>query len=312
MGEFVLTRYQDGASGTWDGIVDRARNGTFLHLRSYLGYHAHRFDEHSVIVERGGKPVAVFPCNRNENCIISHGGLTYGGLIYGSELCAVDVLTILEILSTHFKGLGCQKLVYKAIPHIFHRYPAEEDLYALFRLGAHLARRDISSVVQVENRIRFSELRRRKVKRAAKQGVELREGGFFEDFHSLLSQALAKFGASPVHSVTEMQLLRSRFPERIRLFGAFEKGALLAGTLVYDFGHVAHTQYLASSQDGREVGALDYVLSHLLDEVFVQHRYFSFGISTEQAGRYLNEGLIFQKEGFGGRGVAHDFYELEL
>jgi len=87
---------------------------------------------------------------------------------------------------------------------------------------------------------------------------------------------------------------------------------LLAGALVYDFGHVAHTQYLASSDEGREFGALDFLLANLLDTVYANRRYFSFGISTEQEGRYLNEGLIFQKEGFGGRAVVHDFYELEL
>ena len=39
---------------------------------------------------------------------------------------------------------------------------------------------------------------------------------------------------------------------------------------------------------------------------------FDFGISTEQGGRYLNEGLIFQKEGFGARTVVYDTYELNI
>ena len=29
-------------------------------------------------------------------------------------------------------------------------------------------------------------------------------------------------------------------------------------------------------------------------------------------GRFLNAGLIAQKEGFGARAVVHDFYELEI
>ena len=46
--------------------------------------------------------------------------------------------------------------------------------------------------------------------------------------------------------------------------------------------------------------------------LYADRRYFSFGISTEQAGQYLNEGLIAQKEGFGARTVVHDFYEWNL
>lgn len=312
MNDFALTQYHNDVRSVWDSVVQKSKNGNFLHLRDYMDYHAHRFDEQSIIVEKNGKPVAVFPCNRIEDRIFSHSGLTYGGLIYGNNLRAAEVLEIFDLLVEHYRMIGVSTLTYKAIPHIFHRYPAEEDLYALFRLGARLVRRDISSVIQIENRIKLSDSRKCTIRKAAKQGVEIREGEFFDVYYGLVSQVLAKFESQPVHSVQEMQLLKSRFPGNIRLFGAFKNEQLLAGTIIYDFGQVAHTQYLASSDEGKDIGALDYVLAHLLDNTFADRRCFSFGISTEQKGQYLNDGLIFQKEGFGGRGVVHDFYELDL
>ena len=202
--------------------------------------------------------------------------------------------------------------MYKAVPHIFHRYPADEDLYALFRMGAMLVRRDISSAVRIDRRMELSTLRRRAIRKAVRNRLEIREGRFFDEYHALLSQVLERVGRKPVHSLEELQLLSGRFAEAIRLFGAFRSGCLIAGTVVYDFGDAVHTQYLASSEDGKETGALDYVIGHLLDEVFADRRYFSFGISTEQDGHHLNEGLIFQKEGFGARGVVHDHYEVRL
>lgn len=54
------------------------------------------------------------------------------------------------------------------------------------------------------------------------------------------------------------------------------------------------------------------LLSKLLNEVYVDRQYFDFGISNEEEGRYLNEGLVAQKEGFGARAVVHDFYRLKL
>lgn len=312
MSNLSLIAYTPVHSNAWDTVVNHSKNGNFLHLRQYMDYHAHRFDERSVLVEKNAKPVAVFPCNRMDDQIVSHGGLTYGGLIYGNDLHATEILEILIILVRHYRAVGARTIVYKAIPHVFHRYPAEEDLYALFRLGAKLVRRDISSVISIKDKLKYSDSRKNTVRKAQKQGVVVKEGDFLKEYYALLSLVLEKFETRPVHSLAELELLVDRFPDNIRTFCAFKADRMQGGAIVYDFGHIAHTQYLAVSEEGREIGALDYTLAHLLDESFSHHQYFSFGISTEQAGKKLNEGLIFQKEGFGGRGIVHDFYELEL
>ena len=309
---FEIFKYDPTFQQDWDNVVKGSKNSNFLHLRSYIDYHAHRFDERSVVIKRQSKPVALFPCNRISDQLISHSGLTYGGLIYGVDLHTVDVLEIFKLLLDYYRQSGIKTLMYKAIPHIFHSYPAEEDLYALFRFNAKLHRRDIVSVIQMDKRFRFSRLRRSNIEKAKSAVLEIREGVFFESFHQLLSSVVGKFGAKPVHSVDELKILKSRFPDSIRLFGSFIDERLLAGALVYDFGQVAHVQYVANSEDGREVGALDVIIGHLIENVFSSRRYFSFGSSNGQDGRYLNEGLIFQKEGFGSRGVAQDFYELDL
>lgn len=310
--DYSLVQYDTTHRETWDDVVIKSKNGNFLHLRDYMDYHAERFDEQSVIVLKQGKPVAVFPCNRVGDRISSHGGLSYGGLIYGNNLHAVAVLEIFNAIAEYYKQADVKHILYKAIPHLFHKYPAEEDLYALYRLGAHVTRRDISSVIKLDSRIKFSDSRKCTIRKSAKLGVQVREGDFFKQFHDLLTLAISKFGSEPVHTVSELELLKSRFPTSIRLFGGFNGEQLLAGALVYDFGRVVHTQYLTSSDEGRQVGALDFVLAHLVEHTFSAHQYFSFGISTEQNGLYLNEGLIFQKEGFGGRGVVHDFYQWDL
>ena len=54
------------------------------------------------------------------------------------------------------------------------------------------------------------------------------------------------------------------------------------------------------------------VMDYLINQQYTDKEYFDFGISTEDNGRYLNEGLITQKQEFGGRGVVYDFYELKV
>ncbi len=304
-----ILKYSPDLEYAWDRVVVNSKNGNFLHLRRYMDYHADRFIDHSVLIMSGGKSVAVFPCNKMDTSIFSHGGLTYGGLLYGNDLRAPDVLEIFSEIGQYFKENGCDKLIYKAIPHVFHKYPAEEDLYALYRVNAKLIRRDISSVIEISKRPKFSDSRKNTVRKAEKAGAIFAELNSVSEFHGLLSSVLARFGSKPVHSERELNILRERFPKEIRLFGATLNGELLAAALIYDFGNVVHSQYLASSDKGKSLGALDYILSQLIQTTYSEKIYFSFGISTERNGLYLNEGLIRQKEGFGGRGIVHDFYE---
>ena len=100
------------------------------------------------------------------------------------------------------------------------------------------------------------------------------------------------------------------FPDNIKLYVAKKNDELLAGTVIYENNDTVHTQYLANSDLGRKLGALDLTIHHLLTTEFENKRYFDFGISNEDSGRSLNSGLIFQKEGFGARSVVQDIYEL--
>lgn len=307
-----IARFNAALVAEWDAVVASSRNGNFLHSRAYMDYHAHRFTDHSLLVYAGDKPVAVFPANQVEDRVVTHGGLTYGGLIYGTGLHANDVLEIFDAIGAYYRQAGIISIDYKAIPHVFHRYPAEEDLYALFRHDAQLFRRDLSSVIDLSTRPKFSDSRKNTARKAEKLGAEVRVLGDLSKFHALLTEVLSKFGATPVHSIAELNLLRDRFRERIVVHGAMLGAELLAGLLVFDFDHIVHVQYMASSASGRRHGALDYLLFQLIDVIYKDRKYLSFGISTEQQGRFLNEGLVRQKEGFGGRAVVHDFYNWKL
>lgn len=304
--------YAPADAPAWDALVERSRNGNLLHRRGYMDYHADRFADASLLVEKDGELVAVFPANRDGAQVSSHGGLTYAGLISARALRAEATLTAFERIREHYRAQGVARLIYKAAPHVFHNYPAEEDLYALHRLGARLVRRDLSSVVTLQAGASLTPERRRAVAKARKEGVRIRISDDPAAFHALLSGVLVRHGAAPTHSLAELRLLMGRFPGRIALHEACRDGELLAGTLVYDFGHAVHTQYLAASDEGRRAHALTLLLAELMEDIYAQRRYFSFGISTEQAGQVLNGGLVEQKERFGARAVVHDFYAWEL
>ena len=121
---------------------------------------------------------------------------------------------------------------------------------------------------------------------------------------------LDKYKIKPTHSTDEICLLARMFPENMRLFAAFIEGQMYAGIIVFQHTQVAHTQYIATTKTVRDCGALDLIASTLLDEFYKAIAYFDFGISTEESGVILNEGLLAQKEMFGARAIAHDPYEI--
>lgn len=305
----VLKKYIPEWESQWDEAVLKSRAGNFLHLRKYMDYHADRFRDGSLLIERAGQCVAVFPASLHGESVISHGGLTYAGLLANEQLRAEDTLEVFEKLRTYYLSLGIRKLIYKAVPHIFKNYPAEEDLYALYRVGACLWRRDISSVIDLRKKFKYSKGRKWSINKADKAGMKLQESQDFSAFHALLTLILIKFDTRPTHTLEELTLLKKHFPDKIKLYEVLLHEQLLAGAVVYDFGDTVHTQYLAVSEEGREIGALDWLIANLIEHNYAKRCYFSFGISTENNGKNLNAGLIAQKEGFGARAIAHDFYE---
>jgi len=146
------------------------------------------------------------------------------------------------------------------------------------------------------------------------KGITVGESADLPAFWQILTQVLHDcHQVSPVHSLEEMQLLQSRFPEHIRLYTAYDAdGRMLAGTLMYEMNHLVHAQYIASSPEGKEMGAVDALYAWLIGERYADKRYLDFGISTVQGGRVLNEGLVRQKEGFGARAVMYDSYSINL
>jgi hypothetical protein len=205
------------------------------------------------------------------------------------------------------------RVVYKPIPHIYHRLTAEEDLYALFVRGGRLVRRDVSSTLVMRDRPGLSKGRKWAVKRAKATGMEVRPSGDFDGFMAIEEENLrTKYGVRPTHSAAEMRLLAERHPEHIKLYGAYKDNRLLGGVVVYENRHVAHAQYIATTPEGRDLAALDCVIDGLLNDVYADRTYFDFGISTEDGGKTLNVGLIENKESYGARAVAYDWYEVDV
>ena len=312
---FEIIRYTEADKASWDAFVAQSKNGTFLFFRNYVDYHADRFSDHSLMVYYKSSLYALLPANLTGDTLYSHQGLTYGGLLMTDKCKTAVVRDIFIAINNYLRQQGISRVVYKHIPWIYASLPAEEDLFALSNVcHTSLVSRDVASVVELDNRLPFSVLRKRGIKKAEKAGISIMEMQDCREFWSLLEHNLMdRYGAHPVHTHEEITLLKSRFPQHIRLFVACQGSRVFGGTLLYIDHQTAKTQYISANEEGKRVGALDLLFSQLIAQCEKDGlRYFDFGTSNLVANDDLNDSLIFQKEGFGGRAVCYDTYEWVL
>lgn len=311
-----IVRYDGSMAVRWDEFVKNSSNGTFLHMRGYMDYHSDRFSDCSLLAfDDKQRLVAILPANLSDTTLYSHQGLTYGGWIVGRRHFATAViLQVWDAAVEWMRANGIKELIYKAIPHIYHRYPAEDDLYALFRLGAQIEACQVSSAIALRSQWLPNEGAKRQIKAAKNGGVIIRRSDDYASFMEMLSQRLdERYSVSPVHTLSEMELLAKRFPGNINLYMAYSsEGEPLAGTIVYKTDTVVHTQYIATTELGRNNHVFSAVVDYLLENECDGCEWFDFGVSCEQGGLVLNEGLNRQKYGLGGRPIVYTAYRLKI
>lgn len=316
-----IKRYTPKDAAEWNNFVWKSRQGTFLFDRNYMDYHQDRFHDHSLMFYYKGRLYAILPANEtadeDKKILYSHQGLTYGGLLTCSKVTAEVCIDIFQALKDYLLQNDFQLCIYKAMPWIYQSIPSEEDLYALSYIGkAKLIAREISTTIFLNAPLRFSEQRKRGIKKAVSHGLSVGFTKFpkdISDFWDLLDKNLwQRHNTHPVHSKEELQLLMHRFPDHILCFVVKKDETIIGGSIVYTTPQVIHTQYIAANELGKELGALDALFDFILHKCPWNVPYFDFGKSTEDAGKYLNKNLIHQKEGFGGRGVIYDTYQWEI
>jgi hypothetical protein len=311
---YEIKRYSLEYKNSWNEFISNSKNGTFLLNRNYMDYHANRFEDHSVIISNNENIVALLPANISENKLISHQGLTYGGLIYSLETKLGDLIEIFKLLLDFLNKNNIQYLVYKSVPQFYWTHYNDDVDWILFKLNGKVIRKDSAYVIDNSKlKIGYQERRKRSIKKAKKLNFFIDEGIshlklFWNDI--LIPNLQEKHGVNPVHTLVEIEELADKFPNNIRQYVIFLDGIIVAGCTIFETENVAHAQYISGNEIGRNSGCLDLLFDWLIIERYQGKMYFDFGIANEEMGQKINKGLMDWKEGFGARAMSHDFYEI--
>ncbi len=325
MAEIEVVRYDESYRDKWDKFVlEKTMNGTFLQSRKFLEYHKDRFIDHSLLFIKCGTIIAVCPAiekiNQSKKEFLSHLGSTFGGLIFGKEFYTISYCTeVIDLLNKYLEQQGFEYSLLKSTGDIFCK-TRENNLinYLLFTKG-YGSYKELSFAIdltKIDDVVaNFHSKTRNLYKTSLKNNLKIRECKTDEEIktlHEILCKSLLKYDTKPVHTYEELlDLYHNRINEFMRFYGIYHEDNLVAGTMVFIINDVFHTQYLFADPDYLYLKPMDFMDGSLIQIAFEEKfKYFSFGISTENHGTYLNETLAKFKEGFGtGYYINETFYK---
>ncbi len=313
MKNYLVRRYTSDDFELWNQFIVKAKNATFLFHRDFMDYHKDRFEDFSLMVFDRDKLVALLPANQIGEALHSHQGLTYGGVVVGESVKLSAFIEIFESIVVWAKQ-NFKKAYFKVIPSVYTTCFSDELLYVLFLKNAQLIRRDTLSVIDYSLPVKLSSSRKTEIKKGEKHNLKIKQTTDFSEFwNEILIPVLAeKHQAKPVHSLDEIKLLHSRFPDNIKQYNVYFEDKIVAGTTIFETENVVHSQYIGSNAERSRLGSLDFLYDFLIKKYASRKKYFDFGTSNENSGRVLNQGLSYWKESFGAKTVVQDFYELDL
>jgi len=220
--EYKLLSETELSNDDWDKIVDESDNGTIFHKQKFLSYHpSDRFINKSIIIYKNNKPLALLPAtvlNRNGKKVLSsHGGASYGGFVYKTDLNFQEAFQMVDVLSDYAKELKVDAIQLTPPPMIYQTKYSNYIDFALIKNNFTYLKREISSVVQLD--IPKDELAgtyraeaRTALKKAQKMGVEIVECEKFADYYEILKKNLKmRHNVTPLIHLMNYYSLRNFF-----------------------------------------------------------------------------------------------------
>ncbi|GAB4450929.1 MAG: hypothetical protein OHK0036_10550 [Bacteroidia bacterium] len=299
----------------WNQFVLESDNGNFLFHRNFMEYHSDRFlDASLLLLDEKGNIQSVIPANKRENAIYSHQGLTYGGVIMKERKHIREVIRNFYYIMNYYKQQGIERVVYKPVPNYITQNICDVEHFIMKMINAELIRVDTSFVTHLYEPIHLQERRKRSIKKAEKNSdIKISiDNNFTAYWKEILEPNLwERYKAKPVHSLDEIVLLHQRFPENILQANAYIGEKIAAGITIFIFEHTIHCQYISSTDEGRNTGALDLLFFRMIENFKSKKKYFSMGTSNNE-GNDLNLGVSEFKEGFDAHIYAHFHYQFSL
>lgn len=213
----------------------------------------------------------------------------------------------LKVYSEIFAVIGTElnvKRVYYKSPPDFLMTLSDQMLSYFLEINGVVDKFEIWSYINV-HKFRLNKGKKASVKKSLVNGIECRRvEGDVNSFYKMLEDNLArKFGVKPLHSCEEIKYFMNK--DGVLLFEAWSRSlGPVAYIMLWKYTEfIYHTQYITSTEEGRELGSVDALITFIISNI-PDLEILSFGTSTEGDGT-INFGLLDYKASFGSKGISY-------
>nr|WP_303934945.1 GNAT family N-acetyltransferase [Treponema denticola] len=326
---FRIESYEKKYEQLWDDFVlNKSINGTFLQSRRFLNYHPEdRFEDCSLLIfNQKDNLAAVIPACKDPKasaCFFSHKGSTYGGIIIDKKhYSGNSLLEIIEVFEQYLIENRYASVYLKITPDILSiESPALLEYLLYYKRYQQYS--ELNTYIDLENYdedilANFSQGKRTNINNCLKMELQCKEiesNNEIKILHELISLNLRKYGVSPVHSLNEFIDLKEKcIIDNISFFKCMLKEDIIAGAVVFYFPKTKtmHTQYLCSKEEFAKLSPMSFMYySMILEAKKINYKKISWGVSTENFGHTLNQGLLKNKESYGSTySINKTFYKM--
>lgn len=317
--------YNQSYQKDWDDFVETSRNGTFMQQRNFLNYHpTGRFVDCSLMVYNSReKLIAVVPAAQKmagqKKVFSSYPGASHGGIVVDHNFSTIEAMEIVPLLAEHCRSNNFNAIEIKMVPRIYHLWPSDEIDFALRYYGFSINSFELATALPIKELAKpfdhLIESTQRNIRKAQRIGVAIEESKDLATYWDILTDNLKqKHHAQPTHTLAEILDLTNRYPQSIKLFAAFLQEQMVSGVVVFLLNsRVINCFYIANDDKYQNLRSLELLFYNLINWGREKgYHYLDWGISTEDKGLSVNQGLFKFKEKFGGRGVLRESYYLDL
>lgn len=328
---YKIVKYNEQYKKEWDLFVNvESINGTFLHTRDFLNYHPKgRFIDNSyMIYDKKDKLAAVVPAclvMKNEKKVLySHKGSTFGGIVINKKNYRVEkIMLIVEIIEKQVIKEEIDEIEYKFTSSVYSTEPDSLFEYIFFNKGYN-EYKELNLLVNYSNYNdniikNLSKGKKYSVSKSEKAGckfIQLNSKNEIIEFYNILCHNLNKYNVKPVHTLNELIEFKDfRLRNECSFFGIELNQKIVAGAMMFYFNkvNVAHTQYLCALPEYDGLSPMSFLYYSLIKEMKTRgYKKLTWGIVTEEHGKYLNMGLANSKEAFGGEYSINRIYSKIL
>jgi len=298
-----IIKYDHSYFEIWDTFLKDALFSTVYHTRNFISYHPEdRFKDESILIYNENELICVLPCCKKGDNYFSYTGSTYGGPAISKKYSKIKYMQI--IINKIFEYYD-NKIEFRLANDIYFK----ESIYTLYYLLGQKNRiyTELSWYINTDD-IFIDNISHKRNKNSFIKTLKNKDiiCDYFNNdedyikFYDILKKNLnTNHNSNPTHCLEEFLKIKDLLKDKQKLYLVKNKDNILGGVYVIKVTNQCYyTFYISRNIDlDKSDMSIIYLMYKISEDAKKENiKYIDYGITTEEYGKIINNGLSNYKE----------------